>query len=83
MQAARPEQLLLRPAESNLLPSDNVPWKHLSIAAVPSENGSKALIVFVQEMLVSETSSLAGMISRLKLRPLVPEHLAGRQKHQK
>jgi asparagine synthase (glutamine-hydrolysing) len=38
---------------------------------------------FVQEMLVSERSRLAGMISRPKLRTLVAEHLAGRQNHEK
>jgi asparagine synthase (glutamine-hydrolysing) len=38
---------------------------------------------FVQDMLASESSSLARMISGPKLRELVTEHLSGRQNHEK
>ena len=38
---------------------------------------------FVQDMLVSETSNLARMISGPRLHRLVTEHLGGRQNHEK
>src|ERR1700756_4888133 len=38
---------------------------------------------FLQDMVVSETSSLAQMVSSLKLRTLVTEHLNGRQNHER
>jgi asparagine synthase (glutamine-hydrolysing) len=74
---------VLRAAMDKILPQEIVRRKKVGFRVPIGEWFRGPYRDFVQDMLVSETSSLAQMISGPKLRRLVTEHLNGRQNHER
>jgi asparagine synthase (glutamine-hydrolysing) len=74
---------VLRAAMDKILPQEIVRRKKIGFRVPIGEWLKGPYRDFVQDMLVSETSSLAQMISAPKLRRLVTEHLNGRQNHER
>jgi asparagine synthase (glutamine-hydrolysing) len=74
---------VLRAAMDKILPPEIVRRKKVGFRVPIGEWFKGDYRDFVQEMLVSETSRLARMISGSKLPRLVTEHLNGRQNHER
>jgi asparagine synthase (glutamine-hydrolysing) len=74
---------VLRAAMDKILPSEIVRRKKVGFRVPIGEWFRGPYRDLLQDMLVSETSSLAQMISGFKLRRLVTEHLNGRQNHER
>jgi asparagine synthase (glutamine-hydrolysing) len=74
---------VLRAAMDKILPAEIVRRKKVGFRVPVGEWFRGPYRDFVQDMLVSETSSLAQMINAAKLRRLVTEHLNGQQNHEK
>src|ERR1700730_4605349 len=74
---------VLRAAMDKILPQEIVRRKKVGFGVLIGEWFRGPYRDFVQDMLVSESSSVARMISGSKLRRLVAEHLSGRQNHEK
>ncbi|APO51400.1 asparagine synthase (glutamine-hydrolyzing) [Bradyrhizobium diazoefficiens] len=74
---------VLRAAMDKILPQSILRRKKVGFRVPVGEWFRGPYQDFVQDMLVSESSSVARMISGSKLRRLVAEHLSGRQNHEK
>ncbi|WP_456624463.1 asparagine synthase-related protein, partial [Bradyrhizobium sp. P5_C12] len=74
---------VLRAAMDNILPPEILRRKKVGFRVPIGEWFRGPYRDFLQDMLVSESSSLAQVISAPKLRRLVTEHLSGRQNHEK
>ena len=74
---------LLRAAMDKILPPEIVRRKKVGFRVPVGEWFRGAYRDFLQDMLVSETSSLMRMVSGPKLRGLVAEHLNGRRNHER
>ncbi|MDX6559981.1 MAG: hypothetical protein QOF72_3030, partial [Blastocatellia bacterium] len=74
---------LLRAAMDKILPQSILRRKKVGFRVPVGEWFRGPYQDFVQDMLVSESSRVARMISGSKLRRLVAEHLSGRQNHEK
>ena len=74
---------VLRAAMDKILPPEIVRRKKVGFRVPIGEWFKGAYRDFLQDMLVSDTSSLAQMVSAFKLRRLVTEHLNGRQNHER
>ena len=74
---------VLRAAMDKILPQSILRRKKVGFRVPIGEWFRGPYRDFVQDMLVSETSSVAQMVSGLKLRRLVTEHLNGRQNHER
>ena len=74
---------VLRAAMDKILPQEIVRRKKVGFRVPIGEWFRGRYRDFVQDMLVSEASSVAQMISGPKLRRLVTEHLSGRQNHER
>jgi asparagine synthase (glutamine-hydrolysing) len=74
---------VLRAAMDNILPPEILRRKKIGFRVPIGEWFRGPYRDFLQDMLVSESSSLAQVISAPKLRRLVTEHLSGRQNHEK
>ena len=74
---------VLRAAMDKRLPPEIVRRKKVGFRVPVGEWFRGPYRNFLQDMLVSETSRVAGMISGPKLRQLVTDHLDGRQNHER
>lgn len=74
---------VLRAAMDKILPQSILRRKKVGFRVPVGEWFRGPYQDFVQDMLVSESSSVARMISGSELRRLVAEHLSGRQNHEK
>ncbi|QHO72389.1 asparagine synthase (glutamine-hydrolyzing) [Bradyrhizobium sp. CCBAU 051011] len=74
---------VLRAAMDKILPQSILRRKKVGFRVPVAEWFRGPYQDFVQDMLVSESSGVARMISGSKLRRLVAEHLSGRQNHEK
>lgn len=74
---------VLRAAMDNILPPEILRRRKVGFRVPIGEWFRGPYRDFLQDMLVSESSSLAQVISAPKLRRLVTEHLSGRQNHEK
>jgi asparagine synthase (glutamine-hydrolysing) len=76
-------KMVLRAAMDNILPPEILRRKKVGFRVPVGEWFKGAYRDFVQEMLVSETSRLARMMSGPNLLRLVTEHINGRQNHER
>jgi len=74
---------VLRAAMDKILPPEIVRRKKVGFRVPVGEWFKGPYREFLQDMLMSETSSVAQMVSGPKLRGLVTEHLNGRQNHER
>jgi asparagine synthase (glutamine-hydrolysing) len=74
---------VLRAAMDNILPPEIVRRKKVGFRVPVGEWFKGPYRDFLQDMLLSEASNLARMVSGLRLRRLVAEHLDGRQNHER
>ncbi|MGY4602901.1 asparagine synthase (glutamine-hydrolyzing) [Bradyrhizobium sp. USDA 4474] len=74
---------VLRAAMDNILPPEIVRRKKIGFRVPIGDWFRGPYRDFLQDMLVSETSRLAQMMSGPKLRTLATEHLSGRQNHER
>jgi asparagine synthase (glutamine-hydrolysing) len=74
---------VLRAAMDKILPPEILRRKKVGFRVPVGEWFRGPYRVFLKDMLVSETSSVAQLVSGLKLRRLVTEHLDGRQNHER
>jgi len=74
---------VLRAAMDKILPSEIIRRKKVGFRVPVGEWFKGPYREFLQDMLMSETSRLAKMVSGPKLRGLVTEHLAARQNHER
>jgi asparagine synthase (glutamine-hydrolysing) len=74
---------VLRAAMDNILPPEIVRRKKVGFRVPVGEWFKGPYRDFLQDMLLSEACNLARMVSGLKLRRLVAEHLDGRQNHER
>jgi asparagine synthase (glutamine-hydrolysing) len=74
---------VLRAAMDKILPAEIVRRKKIGFRVPVGEWFKGPYREFLQDMLLSETSRVARMISSFKLRRLATEHLSGRQNHER
>lgn len=74
---------VLRAAMDKILPAEIVRRKKVGFRVPVGEWFKGPYRAFLQDMLVSDTSSVAKLLSGLKLRRLATEHLSGRQNHER
>lgn len=74
---------VLRAAMDKILPPEIMRRKKVGFRVPVGEWFKGTYRDFLQDMLVSETSSLTRMVSGPKLRGLIAEHLNGRQNHER
>ena len=74
---------VLRAAMDKILPPEILRRKKVGFRVPVGEWFRGPYRAFLKAMLVSETSSVARLVSGLKLRRLVTEHLDGRQNHER
>jgi asparagine synthase (glutamine-hydrolysing) len=74
---------VLRAAMDKILPAEIVRRRKIGFRVPVGEWFKGPYREFLQDMLLSENSSVAQMISSFKLRRLATEHLSGRQNHER
>lgn len=74
---------VLRAAMDKILPPEILRRKKVGFRVPVGEWFRGPYRTFLQDMLVSDTSGVAQLVSSLKLRGLVTEHLDGRQNHER